>query len=81
MGLNHKSEVVMSIVKVIEVISEGSTIDEAVKAAVVEASKTVESIKQINVEHIEGLVENNQVKKFRVNAKISFLVHHPKGEK
>lgn len=76
---NHKTEATMSIVKVIEVISEGNTVDEAIKAAVTEASKTVENIKQVNVEHIEGLVENNQVKKFRVNAKISFVVHHPKG--
>jgi dodecin len=65
----------MSIVKVIEVISEGNTVDAAIKAAVEEASQTVQNIKQINVEHIEGLVENNQVTKFRVNSKISFLVN------
>ena len=68
----------MSIVKVIEVISEGTSIEEAMKAAVSEASKTVEHIKQINVDHIEAIVENNQIKKFRVNSKISFVVHHPK---
>lgn len=66
----------MSIVKIIEVISEGKTIDEAVKAAVTEAAITVDYIKQVNVEHIEGLVENNKIVKFRVNAKISFLVQH-----
>lgn len=64
----------MSIVKVIEVISEGKTIDEAVKAAVEEAARTVEHIKQVNIEHIEALVENDKVAKFRVNAKLSFLV-------
>ncbi|MBA3958471.1 MAG: dodecin domain-containing protein [Parachlamydiaceae bacterium] len=66
----------MSIVKVIEVISEGDSVDAAIKAAVQEASKTVEGIKQVNVEHIEGIVENNKVTKFRINAKISFLVKH-----
>lgn len=66
----------MSIVKVIEVISEGSSIDEAIKAAVVEASKTVEGIRQVNVDHIEAHVENNKVTKFRVDSKISFVVHH-----
>ena len=66
----------MSIVKVIEVISEGKSIDEAVKAAVAEAASTLEGIRQVNVEHVEGLVENNQVTKFRVNCKISFLVKH-----
>ena len=66
----------MSIVKIIEVISEGDSIDTAMKAAVSEASKTVENIKQVNVDHIEGLVENNKITKFRVNSKISFIVHH-----
>ena len=65
----------MSIVKIIEVISEGNTIEEAMKAGISDASKTVEGIKQINVDHIEGIVEGNQIKKFRVNSKISFIVH------
>lgn len=66
----------MSIAKVIEVISEGKSVDEAIRAAVEEASRTVENIKQVNVDHIEGLVENNKIVKFRVHAKISFVVHH-----
>ncbi len=68
----------MSIVKVIEVISEGKTIDDALKAAVKEASQTIENIKQINVDHIEGLVEGNEIKKIRINSKISFVVDHSK---
>ncbi|CCB86119.1 MULTISPECIES: dodecin family protein [Parachlamydia] len=66
----------MSIVKVIEVISEGKSIDDAVKSAVAEAAKTVEDIKQVNVQHIEGIVKDNKVVNFRVNAKISFVVQH-----
>ena len=66
----------MSIVKVIEVISEGDSVDAAIKSAVVEVSKTVENIKQVNVDYIEGLVENNKVTKFRVNTKVSFVVKH-----
>jgi flavin-binding protein dodecin len=66
----------MSIVKVIEVISEGNSVDEAIKAGVHEASKTVENIRQVNVDHIEGLVEKNKVIKFRVNSKISFVVEN-----
>ena len=66
----------MSIVKIIEVISEGESVDAAIKSAVSEASKTVENIKQINVSYIEGLVENNKVVKFRINSKISFVVKH-----
>lgn len=66
----------MSIVKVIEVISEGATLEAAIKAGVEEAAKTVQEIKQINVDHIEGLVEKNKITKFRVNSKISFIVDH-----
>lgn len=66
----------MSIVKVIEVICEGSSVDEALKAGVKEASKTIENILQINVVHIEGVVVKNKITKIRVNAKISFVVDH-----
>lgn len=68
----------MSIVKIIEVICEGATFDAALKNGIEEASKTVENIKQINVEHIEGLVDSNKITKVRVNAKISFVVDHKK---
>ncbi len=66
----------MSIVKVIEIISEGKTIDEALKAAVQEASLTIRDIKQIDIEHIGAKVDKNQITKIRINAKISFVVHH-----
>ena len=65
-----------SIVKVIELISEGESIDAAIKSAVTEASKTIQEIKQVNVEHIEARVEKNKVTKFRVNVKVSFVVDH-----
>lgn len=66
----------MSIAKVIEVISEGKSIEAAMQSSIDEASKTIKDIKQVNVDHIEGIVENNQITKFRVHAKISFVVHH-----
>ena len=71
----------MTVVKVIEVISEGKNIDEAIKSAIEEASKTVQGIKQINVQHIEGIVEKNEIVKIRVNSKISFVVDHSKSDK
>lgn len=64
----------MSIVKVIEVVSEGDSVDAAMKSAVLEVSKTIENITQIDVDHIKGIVENNKIVKVRVNAKISFVV-------
>ena len=52
------------------------SVEAAIKSAVAEASKTIEHNNQINVSHIEGIVEKNQVTKFRVNSKISFVVKH-----
>ena len=69
-------EVIMSVVKVIEVISEGECVESALKNAVKEASKTVQNIRQVNVEHVVGIVENNDITKFRVIAKLSFVVQH-----
>jgi len=66
----------MSIVKVVELICEGASIDAAIKSAVEEASKTLDGIKQVNVQHIEALVEKNKVTKFRVNVHVSFVVEH-----
>jgi flavin-binding protein dodecin len=64
----------MSIAKVIEVISEGDCVDDAVKAAVKEASKTVRGIKQVYVEGIQAIVEDDKVVKYRINAKVTFVV-------
>jgi hypothetical protein len=67
----------MSVVKVIEIICEGPSIEAAMKAGVAEAAKTVHDIKQVNVEHIEALVnKDNEIFNFRVNLKLSFLVKH-----
>ena len=68
----------MSIVKVIEVIAEGKTIEEAVQSALREASHTISDIKQIDVEHIYAKVENNRITGYRINADISFVIHHNK---
>jgi len=64
----------MSLAKVIEVIGEGSTMEGAVTNAVKEASKTVHNIRSVYCENIKGIVENNKVVKFRVNAKITFVL-------
>ena len=64
----------MSIAKVIEVISEGETIEEAVKNAVKEASKSVDNIRSVWVDGIQALINDNSVTEYRVNAKITFIV-------
>lgn len=64
----------MSLAKVIEVIAEGETVEEAVEDAVIRASKTLHSIKSVYLDHIQAIVENNQVTKYRINAKITFVM-------
>ena len=67
----------MSVAKVIELLAEGSTIEEAAESAVSEASKTLSDVKHVYISEIQGLVENGQVSKYRVNCKVTFVV---KGE-
>jgi flavin-binding protein dodecin len=66
----------MSVVKVIELIAEGKSIEGAVTVAVKEASKTLRSIKSVYVQDIQAIVENNEVKRYRVDVKVSFVVEH-----
>lgn len=64
-----------SIAKVIEVIAESDTSwDDAVKNALAEASKTVDDIKEIWVGGMKAIVENNRVVRYRLTAKITFVV-------
>ncbi len=65
----------MSIVKVIEVIAESEkSWDDAAENAIKEASKSIKNIKSIYVENMEAKVDNNKIIKYRINAKISFVV-------
>ncbi|UCE78515.1 MAG: dodecin domain-containing protein [Nitrospiraceae bacterium] len=64
----------MSVVKVIELLAEGSTMEDAVESALAEASKTIRNIKSVYIEDIQALVENNKVSKYRLNVKVSFVV-------
>jgi flavin-binding protein dodecin len=60
----------MSIVKVIEVIAESEkSWDDAAKNAIKEASKS-----SIYVENMEAKVDDNKIIKYRINAKISFVI-------
>lgn len=65
----------MSIAKVIEILAEGETIEEAFETAVKEAAKTVNSIQNVWVDDIQAIVENDQVVRYRINAKITFAVN------
>jgi flavin-binding protein dodecin len=65
----------MSLAKVIEVIAEGDTMEKAIENALEQASETVNNIKSINCENIQAIVTNNQIEKYRVNAKVTFIIH------
>ncbi len=65
----------MSIVKVIEVIAESNkSWEDAAQNAVKDASKTVRGIRHLYVEGMQAVVENNKITKYRLNAKLSFLL-------
>lgn len=64
----------MSLAKVIEVIAEGSTVEEAIENAVAQASETVHSIKSVWVENTQAIVEDDKVAYYRINARITFVL-------
>lgn len=64
----------MAIAKVIEVIAEGDTVEDAIKNAAKEASKTLKNIRSIYAEGIQGMVDDGKVKSFRVNCKVTFVI-------
>jgi flavin-binding protein dodecin len=64
-----------SIAKVIEVIAESDkSWDDAVQNALAEAAKTVDDIREIWVSGMKAIVENNKVVRYRITAKITFVL-------
>jgi dodecin len=65
----------MSIVKVIEIIAESpKSWDDAAGQAVAEVAKTVDGITEIWVSGMKAIVENNKIVRYRITAKVSFVV-------
>ena len=61
--------------KVIEVLAESNkSWEDAATNAVTRASKTLNGIKSIYIKDFEAKVENNKIVKYRINAKISFML-------
>ena len=64
-----------SIAKVIEIIAESDkSWDDAAQSALTEASKTVDDIKEIWVSGMKAIVENNAIARYRLTARITFVV-------
>lgn len=65
----------MSMLKVIEVLAESDkSWEDAAQNAIERASETVHNIKSIYIENLQASVENGKMSKYRINAKISFLL-------
>lgn len=64
----------MSIAKVIEVLSEGESIEAACENAVSEASNSVRNIVHLYINELQAEVKDNKITKYRVNAKVTFVV-------
>jgi len=64
-----------AMVKVIEVLAQSEkSWDDAAKVALEEASKTIRGIQSIYVQDMQAVVEDGRITKYRINAKISFLL-------
>jgi flavin-binding protein dodecin len=63
----------MSVEKSIDLTATGSSMEEAVAAAVHRASLTLNGLTSFEVERIEGLVENGEVV-YRVLVRVSFQI-------
>jgi dodecin len=65
----------VSVVKVIELLAESEeSWEDAARKAVAEATKTLHGIRSIYISEFQATVEDDQVKNFRVNAKVSFVL-------
>lgn len=65
----------MSVAKVIEVTAESTeSWEAAAQEAVKEAAKTIDDIKSLYVKEMLAVTEGDQIVKYRVNAKITFMV-------
>jgi flavin-binding protein dodecin len=63
----------MAIHKVIEVLSQSDkSWEDAAQSAVKDAGKTVKKIKSIYIKNMEGVVKDNKIVQYRVNANITF---------
>lgn len=64
----------MSVAKVIEILAEGDTLEEATEEAVRQASKTIDNIRNVYVNDYRVTVKDGEIDKYRVDAKVTFVV-------
>jgi len=65
----------MSVAKIIEISADSDTsFDDAIREGIQRASKTVKQIKGAWVQDQQVDVENNQIVKYRVHLKVTFVI-------
>lgn len=65
----------MAVVKVIEIMAESEkSWEDAANVALKAAAKSVKNIKAIYIADMQAIVENDEIVRYRVNAKLSFVV-------
>lgn len=64
----------MSVAKVIEILAEGDSIEDATESAVAEASKTVDNIQNVYVDDYRAIVRDGKIQKYRIHAKVTFVL-------
>ena len=65
----------MSVVTVVELLAESDeSWEDATRKAVEEATKTIRGVSSVYIKEFQATVENDKVKTFRVNAKVSFVL-------
>jgi len=63
------------VVKVIEVLAQSDkSWEDAAENAIAEASKSVRNIKSIYIKDMSAKVNDNKITKYRITAKISFVI-------
>ena len=70
-----KGKDMSKVVKVIEVLAQSEkSWEDATAQAVKAASKSIKNIKGINITNMSAKVDGDKIVKYRINAKISFLI-------
>ena len=64
----------MSTAKILEIIAEGNSIENALDNAVKDASMTVSNIQSVYVKDVKAMVEGNAITRYRVDAKLTFVI-------
>ena len=65
----------IDVVKVIELLGEsGESWEDATRQVVAEATRTLRGVTSIYIKEFQATVENDQVKNYRVDAKVSFVM-------